>query len=1150
MNLLIVLVQPALALDATGAQPVPTEGALTDPMVARHPVRPELESGSAELLLEAAGRTLVLTVEDDGQTSELEVLKSFWGLDLVGGASLGKRVAVGVAMPFWLGVEGAAGTGAALGDLHVEAPVAILRPGEDGLGLGVSAVPWVEAPTGDADRFLGRGAFGGGATAVVGYGVRGLRMSGNLGVAASGGEPRFGVDDRLRFSGAAAVSWAPVPYWGFTFETDLTKPIVGAIAGEARVSTRVRLPGGVRLVGGVATALGDGPGGAALRLYGGVGYQFKKKAKKVEPIVAPTPAATGPYDVTVRALDDQGAGLPGATVVATRGEEIRTAAAAADGAAKLGLDAGDWSLRVSAEGYDAQRRTLVLDAARFRAAEIQTVLPRDEAGDATLALVFTDAAGQPIEDARVRIDGVDRGVTGPGGSFAIEGIGAVERVVSVDAPGFVSREGVAVTPGDAPVRVVLDRPSGTVHLRVRSATGVVSDAQARFLGPTDVAPLTIGPTGESDIVLGPGAWQVVVSSEGFGLQVRDVEIAPDDTGLLVVDVLLRGDERGQAALGVRVVDPDGRSVEDAEILLDGQSIGRTSNTGAFRLEQLDEGLRKIEVRGAMLRAGAGREVELTAGWRDVIVPVQWLPGSVEVVARGPDGPVPDAQVRFVGAEALPAADLGPDGRAFFSLTTGDWLAALASGTYGLQTRELRVEPDEASLLVVDAVMRAAEDGQARLTVRVRDPDRAPVEGASVLVDGLDVGSTASAGTLTLEGLQPGRRTIAVRADLYEEAVVPAFYLVGGDNLAAADLRWVPGRVVVRAVSPDGAPVDALARFYGPEVQPPVALGRDGTRAFALSPGRWTAVVSSATYGLASEQVDIVPGQDVEIALALTPPDPERASLLVEIVDDRGAPVSGVTLKVDGQDRPVNGGAVVLDLPPGKRTLTLDAPGFAPLAPQKLVLQAGDQERRLQLKPLPRAVRLSVTADGAPVDAEARMVGTTTVATSVSRGAAAVSLRPGVWQVLVTSPGLAASQQEIVVPPGIGTFDVVVALHGSAIEVTQTSVQLQDQVRFRFNEASIEPSSFALLDEIAATLQTDASIKSVEVQGHTDTVGGEAYNLALSQRRADAVRDYLVAKGVARDRLGAKGYGASRPQATNDTEEGRTRNRRVQFEVVR
>jgi outer membrane protein OmpA-like peptidoglycan-associated protein len=72
---------------------------------------------------------------------------------------------------------------------------------------------------------------------------------------------------------------------------------------------------------------------------------------------------------------------------------------------------------------------------------------------------------------------------------------------------------------------------------------------------------------------------------------------------------------------------------------------------------------------------------------------------------------------------------------------------------------------------------------------------------------------------------------------------------------------------------------------------------------------------------------------------------------------------------------------------------------------------------------------------------------------------------------------------------------------------------------------------------------------IEISGHTDSLGPQAINLTLSEKRATAVKNYLIAHGVASDRLRAEGYGEFNPIATNETEEGRAKNRRVEFKVL-
>jgi OOP family OmpA-OmpF porin len=101
------------------------------------------------------------------------------------------------------------------------------------------------------------------------------------------------------------------------------------------------------------------------------------------------------------------------------------------------------------------------------------------------------------------------------------------------------------------------------------------------------------------------------------------------------------------------------------------------------------------------------------------------------------------------------------------------------------------------------------------------------------------------------------------------------------------------------------------------------------------------------------------------------------------------------------------------------------------------------------------------------------------------------------------------------------------------------------VHFDFNKAKIRPGDAAVLDEAAETLKSHPSL-NVDVNGYCDAIGSVAYNLKLSQRRADAVARYLEQHGVAVSHLIAHGYGKTDFVASNDTAEGRAQNRRVEL----
>jgi OOP family OmpA-OmpF porin len=107
---------------------------------------------------------------------------------------------------------------------------------------------------------------------------------------------------------------------------------------------------------------------------------------------------------------------------------------------------------------------------------------------------------------------------------------------------------------------------------------------------------------------------------------------------------------------------------------------------------------------------------------------------------------------------------------------------------------------------------------------------------------------------------------------------------------------------------------------------------------------------------------------------------------------------------------------------------------------------------------------------------------------------------------------------------------------------------QGEIFFDFDKADIKPGAYPILDEALVVYEKNPGIK-VEVQGYTDSIGSEEYNLGLSQRRAEAVEKYLEAKGVDPDAISAKGYGEANPVAPNDTKEGRAKNRRVEFRAA-
>ncbi len=124
--------------------------------------------------------------------------------------------------------------------------------------------------------------------------------------------------------------------------------------------------------------------------------------------------------------------------------------------------------------------------------------------------------------------------------------------------------------------------------------------------------------------------------------------------------------------------------------------------------------------------------------------------------------------------------------------------------------------------------------------------------------------------------------------------------------------------------------------------------------------------------------------------------------------------------------------------------------------------------------------------------------------------------------------------------------------GTGVEVIRSGndvvLRMPSSITFPVGSFAIEPQFQSTLREIAQTLRSDNQTY-VDVLGHTDASGSDASNQALSVNRAQAVANYLKSRGIVPARIGVKGYGETAPIATNDTEDGRAQNRRIEIRLV-
>ena len=188
-------------------------------------------------------------------------------------------------------------------------------------------------------------------------------------------------------------------------------------------------------------------------------------------------------------------------------------------------------------------------------------------------------------------------------------------------------------------------------------------------------------------------------------------------------------------------------------------------------------------------------------------------------------------------------------------------------------------------------------------------------------------------------------------------------------------------------------------------------------------------------------------------------------------------------------------------------------------------------------------KLSNTAGGAMLGAGAgALVGLAVGGTGVAQRNAAL-IGAGIGGLTGAAIGSYMDQQE---------RELRAQLQGTGVSVTRVGNQIilnmPSNITFPTDQATVSPQFYPTLNSVALVLNK-YNRTLVDVYGHTDSTGGDAHNLDLSQRRALAVATYLNAQGTDSRRFSIVGYGASRPIATNATAEGRAQNRRVEIELL-
>lgn len=300
--------------------------------------------------------------------------------------------------------------------------------------------------------------------------------------------------------------------------------------------------------------------------------------------------------------------------------------------------------------------------------------------------------------------------------------------------------------------------------------------------------------------------------------------------------------------------------------------------------------------------------------------------------------------------------------------------------------------------------------------------------------------------------------------------------------------------------------------------------------------------------------DYKPRLTASVSYLNIPEDRGPGAIAGKVFDELGNPVVAEVGFVSDTiasvvSNPGSGVFNISPVEPGSYEVYAYVPGYQ-TARKKLKVRGGRtayQEFKLQPEPIPPANihgKVVEVETGRPLIVDLTVVETGYKTKSDSLGVFDIpALSPGMYKIQADAIGFETGLYPVVLEPGDKHVLDIKMLKPSDV------IRLYG-INFEFNKAVILPESYPIIDEAAAIIMNHPDIK-VEIQGHTDAIGGAEYNLQLSYMRANAVRDYLIEMHeISPERLYIMAYGESRPIAPNTDEQGRYKNRRVEFFIIK
>ncbi len=419
--------------------------------------------------------------------------------------------------------------------------------------------------------------------------------------------------------------------------------------------------------------------------------------------------------------------------------------------------------------------------------------------------------------------------------------------------------------------------------------------------------------------------------------------------------------------------------------------------------------------------------------------------------------------------------------------------------------------------------------------------------------------TDETGKFTSYAFVGGEIEVTAKKENYQPATAKVNVLPGKE--VALNLKLDPiekiGMFAGKVQDEKGKPVLASVSFEGTNLPNVATDPMTGMFEVKLPPDVYTVKVIANGFNPDTKRIRVVNRRKTSVVFQLKAKE-TFGTLLGKIEAADGKPVAGVVSFSDPKVRPIashpDTGQYEDKVIPGTYTVKASAAGFEP-ATQQVVIESG---RTSMVNFVLSPVVTSGTLEGVVVDAKSgnglyAVISSpngefSNIVADPESGRFIQKLPAGEYLVKAAAPNYKAEQKPVQIVNGQNT-QVRFELQGfDKIAVTREAIEIKEKIRFAQGKDTILFDSYPLLDEISDAIKDNTKMQ-ISIEGHTDSQGSDDYNLRLSQRRADAVRDYLIARGVPAENLKSIGFGESRPIAPNDTEEGREKNRRVEFRIL-